>query len=269
MSDFANSRSASSISAPVIQPGCRARRGRLKLASSRPRVFFSGAISKNELRVPATFGPVLRSAIGPQPLDRRDFRPPSRCTGRQRAGQHRYAPNPVADRGGSAGRREIGADGGERREAGAAQLIVDAQAGQVDFQEARPNPRLPHHRLAQLKAGLAEPRHDLGEDRDRSATPAGADPSDRGCRAAESAPPTGPAAPTTSPSTTPRALELRNPKRPSEPAKEEQSIDDAGDKAEIARQVLTLLLDQLRGFGSGARLDIAQEKADLGLDAAE
>jgi hypothetical protein len=232
-------------------------------------VFFSGAISKNELRVPATFGPVLRSAIGPQPLDRRDFRPPSRCTGRQRAGQHRYAPNPVADRGGSAGRREIGADGGERREAGAAQLIVDAQAGQVDFQEARPNPRLPHHRLAQLKAGLAEPRHDLGEDRDRSATPAGADPSDRGCRAAESAPPTGPAAPTTSPSTTPRALELRNPKRPSEPAKEEQSIDDAGDKAEIARQVLTLLLDQLRGFGSGARLDIAQEKADLGLDAAE
>src|SRR5215472_9524938 len=28
------------IPAPVVQPGCRARRGRLKLASSRPRVFF-------------------------------------------------------------------------------------------------------------------------------------------------------------------------------------------------------------------------------------
>jgi len=31
------------------------------------------------------------------------------------------------------------------------------------------------------------------------------------------------------------------------------NLDDAGDKAEIARQVLTALVDQLRGFASGSR----------------
>jgi hypothetical protein len=31
------------------------------------------------------------------------------------------------------------------------------------------------------------------------------------------------------------------------------NIDDAGDEAEIARQVLTSLVDQLRAFSSGAR----------------
>jgi hypothetical protein len=51
------------------------------------------------------------------------------------------------------------------------------------------------------------------------------------------------------------------------------NIDSAGDKAELARQVLTVLVDRLHGFGTGARLEIAEEKADrdmiLGLDAAD
>jgi hypothetical protein len=43
-------------------------------------------------------------------------------------------------------------------------------------------------------------------------------------------------------------------------------VDDAGDKAEMARQVLDELVKQLRGFGSGARGDIAERRELLGLD---
>jgi hypothetical protein len=42
------------------------------------------------------------------------------------------------------------------------------------------------------------------------------------------------------------------------------NIDKAGDRAELARQVLTLLVDQLRGFASGALGKIAGEKAMWG-----
>jgi hypothetical protein len=44
--------------------------------------------------------------------------------------------------------------------------------------------------------------------------------------------------------------------------KESLNIDDAGDKAELARQVLGELVDQLRGFGNGARMELAQEEAE-------
>jgi hypothetical protein len=37
-------------------------------------------------------------------------------------------------------------------------------------------------------------------------------------------------------------------------------MDDAGDKAEIARQVLIALVEQLRGVASGLRQQIAEEK---------
>jgi hypothetical protein len=40
------------------------------------------------------------------------------------------------------------------------------------------------------------------------------------------------------------------------------NIDNAGDRAEIACQVLAMLVDQLRGFGSGARMGLAQEERD-------
>jgi hypothetical protein len=43
---------------------------------------------------------------------------------------------------------------------------------------------------------------------------------------------------------------------------ETMNIDDAGDKAEIARQVLATLVDQLRGFGSGARSKRAENEAE-------
>jgi hypothetical protein len=47
------------------------------------------------------------------------------------------------------------------------------------------------------------------------------------------------------------------------------NIDGAGDEAEIARQVLTALVDQLRGFANNARLEIAEEERYLfGDDAA-
>lgn len=38
------------------------------------------------------------------------------------------------------------------------------------------------------------------------------------------------------------------------------NIDNAGDQAEIVRQVIEALVKQLRGFGSGARLDIAEKR---------
>lgn len=43
---------------------------------------------------------------------------------------------------------------------------------------------------------------------------------------------------------------------------ETMNIDDAGDKAEIARQVLVPLVEQLRGFGSGARMDRAEKERE-------
>jgi hypothetical protein len=39
------------------------------------------------------------------------------------------------------------------------------------------------------------------------------------------------------------------------------NMDGAGDQAEIARQVLTALVDQLRGFAVGSRNDIRQDRA--------
>jgi hypothetical protein len=47
------------------------------------------------------------------------------------------------------------------------------------------------------------------------------------------------------------------------------NMDNAGDKAEIARQVLTLLVDQLRGFGVGNRNEIRgdqKRRAKLPMD---
>jgi hypothetical protein len=43
---------------------------------------------------------------------------------------------------------------------------------------------------------------------------------------------------------------------------ETMNIDDAGDKAEIARQVLVPLVEQLRGFGSGARMGRAEKERE-------
>ena len=40
------------------------------------------------------------------------------------------------------------------------------------------------------------------------------------------------------------------------------NIDNAGDRAEIARQVLTMLTDQLRAFGSGARRELAEKERE-------
>jgi hypothetical protein len=40
------------------------------------------------------------------------------------------------------------------------------------------------------------------------------------------------------------------------------NLDQAGDRAEIARQVLTALVDQLRNFASDARQKIAEDKID-------
>jgi len=47
------------------------------------------------------------------------------------------------------------------------------------------------------------------------------------------------------------------------------NLDNAGDKAEVARQVLTLLVDQLRGFGVGSRNEIRsrqKRRAELPMD---
>jgi hypothetical protein len=44
--------------------------------------------------------------------------------------------------------------------------------------------------------------------------------------------------------------------------KESLNIDEAGDKAEIARQVLGEVVDQLRGFGVGARMNLAEEERE-------
>jgi hypothetical protein len=41
------------------------------------------------------------------------------------------------------------------------------------------------------------------------------------------------------------------------------NIDGAGDMAEVARQVLDALVEQLRGFSRGARSDIAEEREGL------
>jgi hypothetical protein len=38
------------------------------------------------------------------------------------------------------------------------------------------------------------------------------------------------------------------------------NIDSAGDQSEIARQVLTLLVDRFRGFAVGALYEIAEER---------
>jgi hypothetical protein len=40
------------------------------------------------------------------------------------------------------------------------------------------------------------------------------------------------------------------------------NIDDARDKARIAQQVLAALVEQLRGFGCGARASLAAQKED-------
>jgi hypothetical protein len=40
------------------------------------------------------------------------------------------------------------------------------------------------------------------------------------------------------------------------------NIDNAGDEAEIARQVLTVLADRLRGFSVGSRTQLAQEERE-------
>jgi hypothetical protein len=41
---------------------------------------------------------------------------------------------------------------------------------------------------------------------------------------------------------------------------ESLNIDNVGDRAEIARQVLTILVDELRGFGTGARMGLAEKE---------
>jgi hypothetical protein len=47
------------------------------------------------------------------------------------------------------------------------------------------------------------------------------------------------------------------------------NVEYAGDRAEIARQVLVELVDQLRGFATGSRAKFAEERAarrELGFD---